>query len=56
MPQFKSPFIIFGNVNAKNILWSVAFTDECGNSGYEVFAGFDSILSNTGARKYLCLH
>jgi hypothetical protein len=53
--QLPPPFILLDDFNAKNILWGAVLSDKRGRSVYDVCAGFDLILLNTGAHMHLCL-
>jgi hypothetical protein len=53
--QLPPPFILLGDFNARNILWGAVLTDKRGRSVYDVCAGFDLILLNTGAHTHLYL-
>jgi hypothetical protein len=50
--QLQPPFILLFEFNAKNILWGAVLTDGWGRSVYDVCAGFDLILLNTGAHTH----
>lgn len=55
MSQLPLPFILLGDLNAKNILRGADNADKRGRSVYDVYAEFGLILLNTSTPTHLCL-